>query len=350
MTSASGLDAPDLSNAARGPRRRPADSGVHGPAGVVAPGSRPRVTSTGVGLPRNVAVVDHVTQSLQLRADLVAQIAADRSAYDLPTRLPDVAERLIHAYLALLFPHYTGEAGCRAGEVPADVRALVDLLEEALALPGTDETARRDGVAGVLAALPAIREALLLDAEQTAAGDPAASGVDEVILAYPGFFATAVYRLAHHLYNTPVPVLPRLLCEIAHRATGIDIHPGAQIGSRFAVDHGTGLVVGETCVIGDRVRLYQGVTLGALVVEKSMASSKRHPTVEDDVVVYSGATILGGDTVIGAGSRIGGNVWLTRSVPAGSFVTTSAGLDRRRSRDGPAATGEESGPELEFHL
>ena len=296
--------------------------------------------------------MDHSSDApatLRLPDALVDRICADRAAYALPTQLPDVAERVIHAYLALLFPHYTREAGCRAGEVDADVRVLVDLLEEALALPGLDREPR-DLVAGVLEALPGIREALLLDAEQTAAGDPAAQGADEVILSYPGFFATAVHRLAHHLYTAGVPVLPRLLGEIAHRATGIDIHPGAQIGARFAIDHGTGVVVGETCIIGDRVRLYQGVTLGALVVEKSLQSSKRHPTVEDDVVVYSGATILGGDTVIGEGSRIGGNVWLTRSVPAGSFVATSAGVDRRRSRGGTNASGEETGPPLEFHI
>lgn len=285
-----------------------------------------------------------------LPADFVDRIAADRAAYSLPTRLPEVAERLIHAYLALLFPHYTHEDGCRAGEVDADVRTLADLLDEALALPAYDESARRRCRNDVLAALPQIREALLLDAEQTAAGDPAAEGVDEVILAYPGFFATAVYRLAHRLHLAEVPVLPRLLGEIAHRATGIDIHPGARIGARFAIDHGTGVVVGATCVIGDRVRLYQGVTLGALVVEKSLQGSKRHPTVEDDVVVYSGATILGGDTVIGAGSRIGGNVWLTRSVPAGSFVATSAGVDRRRRPGHDPAAGEQSDAELEFHL
>ena len=290
-----------------------------------------------------------VAEELQLDDDLISRICADRAAYDLPTRLPDVAERLIHTYLALLFPHYTRDAGCGPGEVEADVRALVDLLRDALALPGLAADPE-DVTAGVLRALPQIRQALLLDAEQTAAGDPAAQGADEVILSYPGFFATAVHRLAHHLYGADVPVLPRLLGEIAHRATGIDIHPGARIGARFAIDHGTGVVVGETCVIGDRVRLYQGVTLGALVVEKSMHSKKRHPTVEDDVVVYSGATILGGDTVIGAGSRIGGNVWLTRSVPAGSFVATSAGVDKRRSPGGRTGAGEESGPPLEFHI
>ena len=294
--------------------------------------------------------MDRVSDSLPVPADFVQQIAADRAAYALPVQLPDVAERLIHAYLALLFPPFTRGSDRLASGVAADVAALAELLEGTLALPGYADTPQH-GTAGVMAALPQIRETLLLDAEQTAAGDPAATGADEVILSYPGFFATAVHRLAHHLHVSGVPALPRLLAEIAHRATGIDIHPAATIGSRFAIDHGTGVVVGATCVIGDRVRLYQGVTLGALVVEKSMQSTKRHPTVEDDVVVYSGATILGGDTVIGANSRIGGNVWLTRSVPPGSFVSTSAGIDRSRTPNGArGGEGEQSGAPLEFHL
>ncbi|MBE7190245.1 MAG: serine acetyltransferase [Jatrophihabitans endophyticus] len=273
-------------------------------------------------------------------------LAAERAAYALPPRLPAVAEQLIGAYLALLFPHYTRSA--EPADVVADAQALVSLLDDALALPDVDAETRRRVRADVLAALPGIRSALLLDAHAIADGDPAADGVDEVILAYPGFFATAVHRLAHHLWTAGVPLLPRVLGELAHRATGIDIHPGAHIGSAFAIDHGTGVVVGETCEIGDRVRLYQGVTLGALVVEKSM-QRKRHPTVEDDVIVYSGATILGGDTVIGAGARIGGNVWLTRSVPPGSFVSTSAGIDRRRTPSSSAG-GEQTDADLEFHL
>ncbi len=282
-----------------------------------------------------------------------AALCAEREAYRLPPDLPDVAERLIHASLALLFPHFTREAGCRAGEVEADAAALVALLEQAMDLPGVPARARRLAAAGFLRALPGIRAALLLDAAATAAGDPAASGVDEVVLAYPGFFATAVHRLAHQLHVDGVPLLPRVLGELAHRATGIDIHPGASIGGSFAIDHGTGVVVGETCEIGDRVRLYQGVTLGALVVSKDQRARKRHPTVSDDVVIYSGATILGGDTVIGHGSRIGGNVWLTRSVPPDSVVSTSAGVDPRRDRNrGPGASGagEASDPGLEFYL
>src|SRR5690606_15379486 len=145
--------------------------------------------------------------------------------------------------------------------------------------------------------------------------------VDEVILAYPGFLAIAIYRIAHVLYRAEVPLLPRLLTEYAHRETGIDIHAGARIGASFSIDHGTGVVIGETTVIGDRVRIFQGVTLGALSVNKELASTKRHPTIHDDVVIYANATILGGRTEVGARSIIGGNVWLTHSVPPESVVT-----------------------------
>ena len=275
-------------------------------------------------------------------------IAGDRAAYPLPARLPAVAEDLIAAFLALLFPHYTRVNGAEPCGVDEDALALVERLDEALALPAVDDPMRARVRTDFVQALPGIRTALLSDARAIADGDPAADDIDEVILAYPGFFATAVHRMAHHLWTAGVPLLPRVLGELAHRATGIDIHPGATIGSAFAIDHGTGVVLGETCHIGDRVRIYQGVTLGALVVQKSVRA-KRHPTVEDDVVIYSGATILGGDTVIGAGARIGGNVWLTRSVPPGSFVSTSAGIDRRRMPNG-SASGESTDADLEFHL
>jgi len=168
--------------------------------------------------------------------------------------------------------------------------------------------------------LPSIRDVLVADAEATLQFDPAASSADEVILAYPGFYATAVYRLSHHLFLMGVKTLPRILSEYAHSKTGIDIHPGAVIGNPFIIDHGTGIVIGETAEIGNNVKIYQGVTLGALNVEKSAASQKRHPTVKNNVIIYSGATILGGGTVVGEGSIIGGNVWLTYSVPAHSVV------------------------------
>ncbi len=168
--------------------------------------------------------------------------------------------------------------------------------------------------------LPAIYSALIVDAEALLLSDPAAKSLEEVMAAYPGFYATAVHRLSHPLYKTGVPVLPRLFSEYAHGKTGIDIHPGAVIGHSFSIDHGTGVVIGETTIIGNYVKIYQGVTLGALSVSKELATTKRHPTIEDNVVIYSGATILGGDTTIGSGSIIGGNVWLTASVPSNSVV------------------------------
>lgn len=168
--------------------------------------------------------------------------------------------------------------------------------------------------------LPDIYDALLTDADAVLRFDPAAQSIEEVLIAYPGFYATAIYRLSHQLYTQGIKTLPRLLSEYAHSKTGIDIHPGATIGGAFAIDHGTGIVIGETTVIGERVKIYQGVTLGALNVSKKLASTKRHPTIEDDVIIYSGATILGGDTVIGTGSIIGGNIWLTHSVAANSVV------------------------------
>lgn len=158
-------------------------------------------------------------------------------------------------------------------------------------------------------------EVLNTDIEAILEGDPAAKSRFEVIRAYPGFYAIAFYRIAHALLLLDVPLLPRILTEHAHSKTGIDIHPAAAIGHHFFIDHGTGVVIGETSVIGDHVKLYQGVTLGALSVDKSMAYIKRHPTVEDHAIIYSGATILGGNTVIGHHSIVGGNVWLTRSIP-----------------------------------
>lgn len=168
--------------------------------------------------------------------------------------------------------------------------------------------------------LPGLYHMLNSDIEAIEQGDPAARSEFEVIRAYPGFYALCFYRIAHMLHRQNVPLLPRILTEFAHSKTGIDIHPAAEIGEYFMIDHGTGIVIGETTIIGRHVKMYQGVTLGGLSIHKSMAMQKRHPTIEDNVVVYSNATILGGDTVVGEGSVIGGNVWLTQSVPAGSLV------------------------------
>ena len=169
-------------------------------------------------------------------------------------------------------------------------------------------------------AVPDIYSALLKDAEAIIKFDPAAESIEEVLVAYPGFYATAVYRISNYLWNKGVKILPRVFAEYAHSKTGIDIHPGAAIGQSFFIDHGTGIVVGETTLIGNNVKIYQGVTLGALSVNKTEIKSKRHPTIEDNVVIYSGATILGGATVIGHDSVIGGNVWLTNSVLPNSIV------------------------------
>ncbi|HMO61687.1 MAG TPA: serine acetyltransferase [Ferruginibacter sp.] len=169
-------------------------------------------------------------------------------------------------------------------------------------------------------AVPGIYDALLKDAAAVVQFDPAAESIEEVLVAYPGFYATAVHRFSHQLWVQGVKLLPRVFAEYAHSKTGIDIHPGATIGESFFIDHGTGIVIGETTVIGNNVKIYQGVTLGALSVSKGAAKLKRHPTIEDNVVIYSGATILGGDTVVGKNSVIGGNVWLTNSVLSDSIV------------------------------
>ena len=181
--------------------------------------------------------------------------------------------------------------------------------------------------------IPLIYNALQTDAQAFLAFDPAAHSIEEVVTAYPGFYAIAVFRLSHELYELKIPILPRMISEYAHSLTGIDINPGATIGSGFFIDHGTGVVIGETCNIGNNVKIYQGVTLGALQVSKSEAHKKRHPTIEDNVVIYSGTTILGGKTVIGRDSIIGGNVWLTEGVPSYSLVYHKSEIRVRDNKD-----------------
>jgi serine O-acetyltransferase len=175
--------------------------------------------------------------------------------------------------------------------------------------------------------LPILYQKLNTDIEAILEGDPAAKSRFEIVRTYPGFLAISFYRIANALLCMDVPLIPRILTEYAHSQTGIDIHPGARIGEYLYIDHGTGIVIGETTVIGDHVKLYQGVTLGALSVEKFMANTKRHPTIEDGVIIYSGATILGGTTIIGKHCVIGGNVWLTKSVPAESIVYHKSAIE-----------------------
>lgn len=191
----------------------------------------------------------------------------------------------------------------------------------------------------VIERVPEIRRALAEDVRGAYDGDPAAKSHDEVIFSYPGLFAITVYRIAHILHQLQIPQLPRIMSEHAHGLTGIDIHPGAHIGRRFVIDHGTGIVIGETSIIGNNVRVYQNVTIGALSLPpgsgKSLKGKKRHPTIEDDVIVYSGATILGGQTTIGRRSVIGGNVWITESIPADTkvFIETPRLIYRYKERE-----------------
>jgi serine O-acetyltransferase len=212
-------------------------------------------------------------------------------------------------------------------EVPMVAEGLHELLRQ-VDLPA--QQSAEEITIRFVANLVEMRRMLSLDVEAAYDGDPAAKGYDEIVVAYPAIRALAIHRIAHQLSDHGVPLLPRIMSEYAHDRTGIDIHPGARIGERFFIDHGTGIVIGETAVIGDRVRLYQGVTLGAISLRdsSSLRGKKRHPTIEDDVTIYAGATILGGETVIGAGSIIGGNVWLTQSVPKGSRVMAEAPRQR----------------------
>lgn len=173
----------------------------------------------------------------------------------------------------------------------------------------------------LIAEIPALRKKIQMDADAILQGDPAARSLGEVILSYPGLEAILIYRIAHFLHKNGIPLIPRIMTEHAHNKTGIDIHPGAEIGESFFIDHGTGIVIGETAVIGKNVRIYQGVTLGALCLKKDLQNKKRHPTIQDDVTIYSGATILGGETVIGKGCTICGNTWIVESIPAGTYYT-----------------------------
>jgi serine O-acetyltransferase len=238
--------------------------------------------------------------------------------------------------IELLFPHYCGEYEYFAaseiqgkfGLLQRDLRKILK-LQQPLQSKKIDELTEK-----FFDHIPKIFRKLSMDAVAIHEGDPASESVDEVISAYPGFFAIYTYRIAHEFYRMEIPVFPRMLTEYAHFRTGIDIHPGATIGKSFFIDHGTGVVVGETTVIGDNVKIYQGVTLGALSVTKAVGRKKRHPTIEDNVIIYSNATILGGETVIGHDSIIGGNVWLTKSVQPYSIVYQKSEIDVRTKNNG----------------
>ena len=264
--------------------------------------------------------------------------------YGKKLRLPDrqAVILLIKDIRRLIFPAYYGEAALMS-LAPEDYAALLlERIEKqlfrqiALTLPEEQEDRAAELAAEMVTRLPKIARMVQLDLEATFDGDPAAGSREEILFSYPGLFAILVYRVAHELYEMNIPILPRMMAEYAHSHTGIDIHPGAQIGDHFFIDHGTGIVVGETTIIGDRVKLYQGVALGALSTRDGHHSQpgKRHPTVEDDVTIYSGATILGGNTTIGRGSVVGGNAFLPSSVQKDTRVVIHAPETVFKSRKG----------------
>lgn len=248
----------------------------------------------------------------------------------------DAVVQIIHMLRALLFPGYFGKHNLVSQAVPYRIGDALDQIHEKLhqqiyhALKSQTDLSREqleektdDIVCKFFDQFIKIRGELAKDVQATYDGDPSVTSTDEVVYSFPGIFAISIYRLAHELFCLGVPLIPRIMTEYAHSKTGIDIHPGAQIGSPFFIDHGTGIVIGESTQIGNYVKIYQGVTLGALSPQKgqSLRGIKRHPTLEDNVVVYSGASIMGGDTIIGTGSVIGSNVFLTQSVPPQSRVS-----------------------------
>ncbi|HEX4933154.1 MAG TPA: serine O-acetyltransferase EpsC [Gemmatimonadaceae bacterium] len=278
----------------------------------------------------------------------IERLAEARQQHCYPVELRTLARAFGSRALALLFPHFVPEAGGdpTVDAVEAEAAALGVSLQRLLASLSRCGAEVPDNrvIQQYLDSLPELYAVLRTDADAIFHGDPAARSLDEVILTYPGFYAIAIFRLAHALHALDVPIIPRLMTEHAHTMTGVDIHPGATIGRSFFIDHGTGVVIGETTVIGNDVKLYQGVTLGALSIPRRDDQKKRHPTLEDNVVVYSNATILGGKTVIGHDSVIGGNAFLTHTVPPFSMVTHETEVRPRGKR--PGANGED----VDFHI
>ncbi|KQS26903.1 serine O-acetyltransferase EpsC [Dyadobacter sp. Leaf189] len=252
----------------------------------------------------------------------------EKYRYKLPSRQD--AGKFIQNLINFLFPISQDCPSCPSKDLAmkyADLRKDLDYMLQPL-LPELDKSTD-EILDDIFSGIPDIYEMLLKDAKSITDNDPASVSIEEVIAVYPGFTAIATYRFAHLFAQCGIPLLPRMLTEFAHGQTGIDIHPNAVIGHSFFIDHGTGVVIGETTHIGNNVKLYQGVTLGATHVSKSLASRKRHPTIEDNVVVYANATILGGETVIGHDSIIGGNAWLVRSVPPFSQVYHQSKIEIR---------------------
>jgi len=257
----------------------------------------------------------------QIYSEFANKLLSKRELHACNSSLKRESIELLNELIDFLFPHFSSKIYYSAKDVIAKLQLLernvISLLKIVSDNPDTEieKSANK-----FISKIPVVHDMLWADGEAIYQGDPAAESIDEVILAYPGFMAILIYRLAHELYKLDVSIIPRILTEHAHQITGIDIHPGADIDSPFFIDHGTGIVIGETTKIGRNVKIYQGVTLGALSVEKSLSHVKRHPTIQDDVIIYSQAVILGGETIIGKNSVIGGNAWITQSIPPNSIV------------------------------
>jgi serine O-acetyltransferase len=266
-------------------------------------------------------------------SDFADRILNKRETHLCNSLLKENTIEFLDDVIGFLFPHFSRKRYFSAEDVLAKLqlieRNLISLLKNVVE---KDNSELKEKAEKFMTQIPEIHDKLWMDAEEIYQGDPAAESVDEVILAYPGFMAITIYRIAHEIYKQDIPIIPRVITERAHEITGIDIHPGAEIDSPFFIDHGTGVVIGETTKIGKHVKLYQGVTLGALSVDKSLTDKKRHPTIEDDVIIYSQAVILGGSTTIGKNSIIGGNSWITQSVAPNSIISSKMEV-RVRSTD-----------------
>jgi serine O-acetyltransferase len=261
-------------------------------------------------------------------------LLSKRQTHSCTLSLKTEAIEYLTGLIDFLFPHFSSKVYYTDEDVLSKMQLLKrDLIQLMKLLNGIKPEYPEQTAESFIRSIPELHKMLWDDAEAIFTGDPAAESIDEVILAYPGFMAIVIFRIAHNLHLLHIPIIPRIFTEYAHEKTGIDIHPGATIGSHFFIDHGTGIVIGETTLIGKNVKLYQGVTLGALSVDKSLSRTKRHPTIEDDVIIYAQAVILGGNTVIGKNCIIGGNSWITQSIPAGSIVYNKSEVKVRSSQE-----------------
>lgn len=281
------------------------------------------------------------TNKKKIMKEIVAEIKSLQKINALDIQLPVHAKSVefFEELIQFLFPIRSDKLNCEITSCNS-LENISNLFTVLLDLCGSETTKIEEISNSFFKQLPKIYQDLIEDATLILKTDPAAKSLEEIVLTYPGFFAIMTYRICHVLFKLKIPVLPRLISEYAHSKTGIDIHPRAEIETPFFIDHGTGIVIGESCEIGKNVKIYQGVTLGSLIVKKELADKKRHPTIQDNVVIYANATILGGDTIIGHDCTIGGNVWLTKSLEPYSMVYYKANVTIKNPNDA----------ELLFHI